>query len=86
MVFGVLACVLIIHPINVTHFIGVQCAVANAISSIVTDVSAQWSVAIPFTAAAVIWFGLPFRWGFLATNAEEMTRLLMVHWRVTQFL
>ncbi|WP_299605142.1 hypothetical protein [uncultured Tateyamaria sp.] len=86
MVFGVLACVLIIYPINVTHFIGVQCAVANAISSIVTDVSVQWSVAIHVTAAAVIWFGLPFAWGFLAINAEEMTRLLMVHWRVTQFL
>ncbi|GFE49016.1 MATE family efflux transporter [Roseobacter cerasinus] len=84
-VFDVLACVLVIRAINVTLVVGVLRAGADTISPIVMDVSAQWLVAIPLTAAAVLWLGLPFPWVFLAINAEEMARLGMALWRVTRF-
>lgn len=84
-VFDVLACVLVMRAINVTFVVGVLRAGADTISPIVMDVSAQWLVAIPLAAAAVLWLGLPFPWVFLAINVEEMARLGMAFWRITEF-
>ncbi len=84
-VFNVLACVLVIRAINVTLVVGILRAGADTVSPIIMDVGAQWLVAIPLTAAAVLWLGLPFPWVFLAINAEEMARLGMALWRVTRF-
>lgn len=84
-VFDVLALVLVVRAINVTLVVGVLRAGADTISPIIMDVSAQWLVAIPLAAAAVMWLGLPFPWVFLAINAEEIARLGMAGWRVTRF-
>ena len=84
-VFDVLACVLVVRAINVTLVVGVLRAGADTAFPILMDVSAQWLVAIPLTAAAVIWLGLPFPFVFLAINAEEIARLAMAWWRVTRF-
>ena len=84
-VFDVLAVVLIVRAINVTMVVGVLRAGADTAFPILMDVGAQWLVAIPLTAAAVVWLGLPFPWVFLAINAEEMARLVMACWRVTRF-
>lgn len=84
-VFDVLALVLIVRAINVTMVVGVLRAGADTAFPILMDVSAQWLVAIPLTAAAVVWLGLPFPWVFLAINAEEIARLAMAWWRVTRF-
>ena len=84
-VFDVLAVVLIVRAINVTMVVGVLRAGADTAFPILMDVGAQWLVAIPLTAAAVVWLGLPFPWVFLAINAEEMARLVMAWWRVTRF-
>ncbi len=84
-VFDVLACVLVVRAINVTLVVGILRAGADTVSPILMDVSAQWLVAIPLSAAAVLWLGLPFPWVFLAINAEEMARLGMATWRATRF-
>ncbi len=84
-VFDVLAVVLTVRAINVTLVVGVLRAGADTAFPILMDVCAQWLVAIPLTAAAVVWLGLPFPWVFLAINAEELARLAMTYWRVTQF-